>query len=433
MNCYKQGEFDVESLDEENAGVKIAKRVILVHKISLLYFGLLMFLGYYYLKDYLEVYIDGSFNIALFASILILYAGILSAYANMTRKKLLSLEPRDVHDYSLYLYHRHVFCKLPANKSLFLKSMAVADAKLGDKEKCRQAVDLIPASFKNDDLTLVKEWINSEGRDFDEAKLAKQKAANPFVIIIIALLLSYGVFFMGMDLDYLSCGRYFQRFLTGLSLLDSILSVSSIYAFGVSLLVAILKKGKQSKKVFIILFIIFFLLGCLIFKSDLGCCFERYDSRWSDSDEELIDSYEYDDYSSDDYNDYDYSGDDSYSIDASSEPYDDLDIMNMMIVLEGYLKEQGIIEDYYSNLNLSYTAKGNVRGTVYRDEDYEYNLYDNGTKKDENGNECLELVLEAEPLDENGNSLGQAEASLKGFYLVNLETNEIIDEHKTHW
>ncbi len=433
MNCYKQGEFDVTSLDEESVGVKIAKRVILVHKISLLYFGLLLFLGYYYLKDYLGVYIDGTFNIALFASILTLYAGLLSAYANMTKKKLLSVDASEVHDYALYLYHRHVLCKLPANKALFLKSMAVADAKMGDKEKCRQAVDLIPASFKNDDLELVKEWINSEEQDFDESKLAKQKAANPLVIIIFALLLSYGVFFIGMDLNYLSCGRYFQRFLTGLSLLDSIISVSLIYAFGVSLIVAIHKKGKQNKKAFVILFCIFSLLGCLIYKSELVSCFERYEPRWSDADEELIDSYDYDDYSSEDYGDYDYSFDDSYSIDASSEPYDDLDIMNMMIVLAGYLKEQGMIEDYYSNISLSYTAKGNVRGTVYRDEDYEYNLYDNGMKKDENGNDCLEIVLEAEPLDENGNSLGQAEASLKGFYLINLETNKIIDEHKTHW
>ena len=105
----------------------------------------------------------------------------------------------------------------------------------------------------------------------------------------------------------------------------------------------------------------------------------------------------------------------------------------MMIILSGYLKEHGMIEDYYTNLLISYSAKGNVRGTVYRDEEYEYNLYDNGSKLDEDGNECLELVLEAEPLGEDGFSKGQSEAILKGFYLMNIETNEIIDEHKTHW
>ena len=36
-------------------------------------------------------------------------------------------------------------------------------------------------------------------------------------------------------------------------------------------------------------------------------------------------------------------------------------------------------------------------------------------------------------IDENGNSKGQQEAKLKGFYLVNLETDEVIDEHKTTW
>ena len=57
----------------------------------------------------------------------------------------------------------------------------------------------------------------------------------------------------------------------------------------------------------------------------------------------------------------------------------------------------------------------------------------NFLKEDENGNECIELVLEAEPLDDSGNSLGQQEAKLMGFYLVNLSTNEVIDEHKTTW
>ena len=105
--------------------------------------------------------------------------------------------------------------------------------------------------------------------------------------------------------------------------------------------------------------------------------------------------------------------------------------MNEMIVLCNYLQKNGVIDDF--KVELGYSAKGYVKGTVAQDSDYVYVLYDNGTKEDENGNECIELVLEAEPLDEQGNSLGQQEAKLMGFYLVNLSTDEVIDEHKTTW
>ena len=105
--------------------------------------------------------------------------------------------------------------------------------------------------------------------------------------------------------------------------------------------------------------------------------------------------------------------------------------MNEMIVLCNYLQKNGVIDDF--KVELGYSAKGDVKGTVAEDSDYVYVLYDNGTKEDEGGNECIELVLEAEPLDEQGNSLGQQEAKLMGFYLVNLSTDEVIDEHKTTW
>ncbi len=110
---------------------------------------------------------------------------------------------------------------------------------------------------------------------------------------------------------------------------------------------------------------------------------------------------------------------------------DDVTIMNQMIILCNYLVKEGVIPDF--SIELGYNAKGYVKAEIAKDDDYVYMLYDNGMKDDEYGNECIELVLEAEPLDENGNSLGQAEASLKGFYLVNAEKKTVIDEHKTHW
>jgi hypothetical protein len=150
-----------------------------------------------------------------------------------------------------------------------------------------------------------------------------------------------------------------------------------------------------------------------------------------DSDDyyDYSDSYDYED--SDDY-DYDYADDYSYDDEEAYDNYpQEIDIMNEMIVLCNYLQKNGVIDDFH--VELGYNAKGYVKGTVAQDDDYVYVLYDNGVKEDSDGNDCIELVLEAEPLDDNGNSLGQQEAKLKGFYLVNLETDEVIDEHKTHW
>ena len=139
------------------------------------------------------------------------------------------------------------------------------------------------------------------------------------------------------------------------------------------------------------------------------------------------DIYNEDSYDYDYGNDYDYDYEESYDDSYPAE----IDIMNEMIVLCNYLQKNGVIDDF--KVELGYSAKGDVKGTVAQDSDYVYVLYDNGTKEDENGNECIELVLEAEPLDDSGNSLGQQEAKLMGFYLVNLSTDEVIDEHKTTW
>ena len=56
-----------------------------------------------------------------------------------------------------------------------------------------------------------------------------------------------------------------------------------------------------------------------------------------------------------------------------------------------------------------------------------YCLYDNGSKTDENNTDFEELVLEKVYPD------GGYETELVDFYLVNMETLEVIDEQKSRW
>lgn len=98
-----------------------------------------------------------------------------------------------------------------------------------------------------------------------------------------------------------------------------------------------------------------------------------------------------------------------------------------------YIKQQNTLP----NMNVTYTA--NAKGEQYailcettEEKDgttvhVKYCLYDNGSKTDENNTDFEELVLEKVYPD------GGYETELVDFYLVNMETLEVIDEQKSRW
>lgn len=307
--------------------------------------------------------------------------------------------------------------------------MAMNCALMGDKAKCREALIQVTGNYQPNALKILQEWLDSEEASIDREKLLAEKKKPQgvrllfvYVIVIIAL--------MAACIDYTMLIAYgFSK--TTILLLGFLQAIG----FGIILMSIVLsicmfvKRNKSldlqppiNKPLKLIIAIVIAIV--VVFSND---------ALWyglSSDETEVSDDYETDDYYdySDSYDDYsDYSEDEYYDDSYPSE----LDIMNKMIVLCNYLQKDGVIDDF--SVELGYTAKGYVKGTVAQDDDYVYILYDNGTKDDDSGNSCIELVLEAEPLDENGNSLGQSEAKLMGFYLVNLETDEVIDEHKTHW
>ena len=98
-----------------------------------------------------------------------------------------------------------------------------------------------------------------------------------------------------------------------------------------------------------------------------------------------------------------------------------------------YIQQKNMLPD----MNFTYTA--NAKGENYailcettEEKDgttvnVNYCLYDNGSKTDENNTTFEELVLEKVYPD------GGYETELVDFYLVNPETLEVMDEHKSSW
>lgn len=416
---YLDKDFDVSSMDEDtSAGVALAKKIILSYLIPILYVLCFLALAFLYIKPNYEIFINDTFDIFCVLSAVTFYIAIFCSIRIFFNKAIHKLSIEDSIDFDVYMYHKF-YKRIRGFRLATYISLARLEAIKGNVEQCKYVIGFL-GNRKYHDTDIVKEWLKNSEIPIDQSLFKKKAITGNIFLTLIFLALSYTCFFNSFDSEVLIAAGLSSHIIHFSQAIEAI-SIAFCYTLIIAIIVLRSKHKNFARAVIGCFFLIAMFVSFVIYYPDFrNLLFEDTGS----------DSY------NEEYSDY-YSYDDSYleddSIDASSEPMNDLDIMNNMIVLCQYLKEEGLIEDYYSNLNLSYTAKGNVRGTVYSDEDYEYNLYDNGTKKDENGNECLELVLEAEPLDENGNSLGQAEASLKGFYLINLGTNEILDEHKTHW
>lgn len=434
-NMFDDESINIDEYKPDSRGVELAKKYLLSRRIVLLYCLACLFLVYYWFinKGFFGLYLVKAAYVYIAVEILVLSSGILALINNHFSKKHNDFSDQEKFDFNYFLYYKAKL-KTKFLKNRLLVHMAMNCALMGDKAKCREALSQVTGNYQPNALKILQEWLNSEEASIDREKLLAEKKKPQgvrllfaYVIVIIALMAACIDYTMliayGFSKTTILLLGFLQAMGFGIILMSIVLSICMFVKRNKSLdLQAPINKPLK-------LIIAIVIAIAVVFSND---------AFWyglSSDETEVSDDYETDDYYdySDSYDDYSY---DDYSDYSEDEYYDDsypseLDIMNKMIVLCNYLQKDGVIDDF--SVELGYTAKGYVKGTVAQDDDYVYILYDNGTKDDDNGNSCIELVLEAEPLDENGNSLGQSEAKLMGFYLVNLETDEVIDEHKTHW
>ena len=429
-NMFDDESINIDEYKPDSRGVELAKKYLLSRRIVLLYCLACLFLVYYWFikKDFFGLYLVKAAYVYIALEILVLSSGILALINNHFSKKHNDFSDQEKFDFNYFLYYKAKL-KTKFLKNRLLVHMAMNCALMGDKAKCREALIQVTGNYQPNALKILQEWLDSEEASIDREKLLAEKKKPQgvrllfvYVIVIIALMAACIDYTMliayGFSKTTILLLGFLQAIGFGIILMSIVLSICMFVKRNKSLDL----QAPINKPLKLIIAIVIAIV--VVFSND---------ALWyglSSDETEVIDDYETDDYYdySDSYDDYsDYSEDEYYDDSYPSE----LDIMNKMIVLCNYLQKDGVIDDF--SVELGYTAKGYVKGTVAQDDDYVYILYDNGTKDDDSGNSCIELVLEAEPLDENGNSLGQSEAKLMGFYLVNLETDEVIDEHKTHW
>ena len=384
MNTYNTDELELNS-----EGARLAARTLLVSRIIKLYGAATLFLVYFQIFyrhwDYLQRWIYSYACILLAPAIILFFAGIDIAYISHSINKAYRLSRPDLIDF----YHdlsNHMLINVIRGKVQSKEELA---AKLPDNPK----------------------------------------KTHPFRLLLLFWIFAFSIGFIGAPYDnYYWFG--FPKIIVGIAALISTVGLTLIIPTIVAMIAYIIslkktgkaKLTKLQKALIIVITILSFVPNYIWLYDAISFGFDL-----DTSTDEVIEDTEYIPSYESDYVD----SSSQYMIDDSEEYMDDVTIMNQMIILCNYLVQEDVISDF--SVELDFNAKGYVKGTVARDDEYVYVLYDNGIKQDDQGNDCLELVLEAVPLDEDGNSLGQSEATLKGFYLVNAETKTVIDEHKTHW
>ena len=82
MNYYDKKSFDINSLDDESAGIKFAKRLFLYSKIALFYVIAFLFFCFYYIRQRYDFYLEDEYifeiNTHFITWLLILSHGIIT-------------------------------------------------------------------------------------------------------------------------------------------------------------------------------------------------------------------------------------------------------------------------------------------------------------------------------------------------------------------
>lgn len=391
--------FDDESIniDEykpDSRGVELAKKYLLSRKIVLLYCLACLFLVYYWFikKDFFGLYLVKAAYVYIAVEILVLSSGILALINYHFSKKHNDFSDQEKFDFNYFIYYKAKL-KTKFLKNRLLVHMAMNCALMGDKAKCREALSQVTGNYQPNALKILQEWLDSEEAPIDREKLLAEKRKPQgvrllfvYVIVIIALMAACIDYTMliayGFSKTTILLFGFLQAIGFGIILMSIVLSIC-----------VFVKRNKFldlqapiNKPLRLIIAIVIAIV--VVFSNDAL----RYGL--SSDETEVSDDYETDDYYdySDSYDDY---SDDDYSDYSEDEYYDDsypseLDIMNKMIVLCNYLQKDGVIDDF--SVELGYTAKGYVKGTVAQDDDYVYILYDNGTKDDDSGNNCIETT-----------------------------------------
>lgn len=444
-NIFDDDTLNINEYKPDSRGVECAKKMFLLTRMCVIFVVVGAVITYYLFS------INNIFELNLVRNAL-LYVGLLWGLLGgeiiwfiriLSMRNSFKFTEQEKFDFNYYCLYKKKNNGVWVTNN-YLLALAVNSALMGSKDRCKEALVLISEDYEPEVLGILRAWVKSEKIDIDRNLVSPQKKlGSPLRIIPLFFMLDFGLLTACVDYRNL-VDLGFSKQAIGILGFFQCVGFVLICTFIALMIILYTVKNKTFTKTFKLKKAIKIALGIVIMVFTTYAVFtnEALDygiGAHQDAVKDETDYSEDDSADEDDMADY-YLDDSEKYADVENEykeAYDDgmnsdeLDIMNKMIILCNYLQKNGVIDDF--SVVLGYNAKGRVKGTVAQDEKYVYVLYDNGNKQDKGGNNCIELVLEAEPLDENGISLGQTEAVLKGFYLVDLETGEVTDEHKNHW
>ena len=444
-NIFDDDTLNISEYKPDSRGVECAKKMFLLTRLCVIFVVVGAVITYYLFS------INNIFELYLVRNALV-YVGLLWGVFGgeiiwfiriLSMRNSFKFTEQEKFDFNYYCLYKKKNSGVWVTNN-YLLALAVNSALMGSKERCKEALVLISEDYEPEVLGILRAWVKSEKIDIDRNLVSPQKKlGSPLRIIPLFFMLDFGLLTACVDYRNLVDLGFSKQAIGILGFFQCVAFVL-LCTFIALMIILYTVKNKTFTKTFKLKKAIKVALGIVIMVFTTYAVFTNEALNYGigahqDAVKDETDYSEDDSADEDDMADY-YLDDSEKYADVENEykeAYDDemnsdeLEIMNKMIILCNYLQKNGVIDDF--SVVLGYNAKGRVKGTVAQDEKYVYVLYDNGNKQDKGGNNCIELVLEAEPLDENGISLGQTEAVLKGFYLVDLETGEVTDEHKNHW
>ena len=444
-NIFDDDTLNINEYKPDSRGVECAKKMFLLTRLCVIFVVVGAVITYYLfsINNIFELYLVRNALVyvgllwGLFGGEIIWFIRILSM------KNSFKFTAQEKFDFNYYCLYKKKNSGVWVTNN-YLLALAVNSALMGSKERCKEALVLISEDYEPEVLGILRAWVKSEKIDIDRNLVSPQKKlGSPLRIIPLFFVLDFGLLTACVDYRNMVDLGFSKQAIGTLGFFQCVAFVLLCTFIALMIILYAVKnktftktfKLKKALKVALGIVIMAFTTYALFTNEALnygiGAGQDTVKDETDYSEDDSADEDDRADYYLDDsekYEDVENEYKEAYDDEMSS---DELEIMNKMIILCNYLQKNGVIDDF--SVVLGYNAKGRVKGTVAQDEKYVYVLYDNGNKQDKGGNNCIELVLEAEPLDENGISLGQTEAVLKGFYLVDLETGEVTDEHKNHW
>ena len=490
MNIYHVHDFKEDEYSWNEVGRRKAKKNSYIRWLIMIVSFVILFIAAYLEFRYDLLEINGF--LCWLLAILVFSWGFTICYASYVRKHACKMSLEERHDFNLYLYH-HKYWKNPTLANQALLNNAIILVKMKQHEQAAQALDamhiekckademkliyflrIIIASSKEDDgeiekektrytgiadstgnypdLEVLESWIQMNDLEQMTACLEQIKPVkkeHPGLAFLVTIFLSYTFWFLGTAYGINRGAGYEIRYVfSAISLIVVNMGLFVILILGIIWLhrhLNITASVWIQKVVKFIICTVIAIVGLILLFINFLDVFLGLDDKETVTRKEHGYTYLEVTWSNVGYNPYtaEYVTNNPFIMKKIYVPTKDdtftnesdewLRMRNGMQAVYNYLIETNALE------NPEFTYSSNAKGETYvivstgqetkdgNQVSVEYGLYYNREKTDDNGTYCDEYVLEKKYPG------GTYDTQLVDFYLVNPDTLEVTDEHKTTW